>query len=113
LFGNKRLYWRNEAVLYTPWKLLGFHLAPVARVDVAFLGKQHQSLVLSENFYSGFSLALRARNENLIFNTVEARAYFFPKTTPGVDPVRLEIRSNIRIKYPTNLVTAPATAYDP
>jgi hypothetical protein len=113
LFGNKRLYWRNEAVLYTPWKLLGFHLAPVARVDVAFLGKQHQSLLLSENFYSGFSLALRARNENLIFNTVEARAYFFPKTTPGVDPVRLEIRSNIRIKYPTNLVTAPATAYDP
>lgn len=113
LAGNKRFFWRNEVVMYTPWRVLGFHLAPVARVDIAFLGTPGTPLLTREHFFPGFSAALRARNENLIFETVELRVYHFPKPVPGVDPVRIEVRSNIRIKFPTSLVSAPATVYDP
>lgn len=113
LAGAKRLMFRTESVIYTRWKVLGFKLAPVARIDLAYLGEENQPLLRKENFFSGFSAALRARNENLIFNTVEARIYYFPTTVEGIDNVRVEFRANFRIKYPTNLVTAPATVYDP
>lgn len=113
LLGSKRLKLRTEAVIFTPWKLLGFHLAPVANIDLAYLGQEYKPLFDKENFYSGFAAALRARNENLIFNTVEARVYYYPKTVEGIDPWRAEFRVNLRIKYPTELVKAPATVYNP
>ena len=113
LLGSKRLRLRTEAVVFTPWKLLGFHLAPVANIDLAYLGQEYQQLIQKENFYSGFAAALRARNENLIFNTVEAKVYYYPKTVEGIDSWRAEFRVNLRIKYPTELVTAPATVYNP
>jgi hypothetical protein len=113
LAGDQRLTFRTEAVVYTPVKFLGFHLAPVVRVDLAYISSENEKLFQKRNFYSGFSAALRARNENLIFNTVEARIYYYPKTVEGLSQTRLEFRTNLRIKYPTNLVTAPATVYDP
>lgn len=113
LAGDQRLSFRTETVIYTPLKLAGFHLAPVARIDLAYLAKENERLIQRKNFYSGFSAALRARNENLIFNTVEARVYYYPKTVEGLSQTRLEFRTNLRIKYPTNLITAPATVYDP
>ncbi|MBX2915243.1 MAG: hypothetical protein KF856_08245 [Cyclobacteriaceae bacterium] len=113
LQGSQRLYFRTETVVFTPWKLAGFHFAPVTRIDLAYLARENRALFQKQNFYSGFSAALRARNENLIFNTIEARVYFYPKTVEALDPWRFEFRANLRIKYPTNLITAPATVYDP
>jgi hypothetical protein len=113
LYGSKRLRFRTETVFFTPWKLLGFHLAPVTNIDLAFLGQEYQKLIQKSNFYSGFAAALRARNENLIFNTVEARVYYYPKTVEGIDNWRAEFKINLRLKYPTQLVTAPATVYNP
>ncbi|MCW5912758.1 MAG: hypothetical protein KIT62_16935 [Cyclobacteriaceae bacterium] len=113
LWGAQRLTFRTETVVFTPWKLAGFHFAPVARIDLAYLAKENRVLFQKQNFYSGFSAALRARNENLIFNTVEARVYYYPKTVETLEPWRFEFRANLRIKYPTSLVTAPATVYDP
>lgn len=113
LAGDQRLSFRTETVVFTPLKLAGFHLAPVLRIDLAYLAMENERLIQRKNFYSGFSAALRARNENLIFNTVEARVYYYPKTVEGLSETRLEFRTNLRIKYPTNLITAPATVYDP
>ena len=113
LLGSKRLRLRNEVVVFTSWKVLGFHLAPVANIDLAYLGKEYQQLMKKENFYSGFAAALRARNENLIFNTVEAKVYYYPKTVVGIAPWRAEFTVNLRIKYPTGLVTAPSTVFNP
>lgn len=113
LLGAQRLFFRTETVVFLPLKLAGFHFAPVARVDLAYLAKENSALFQKQNFYSGFSAALRARNENLIFNTVEARVYYYPRTVEALEPWRFEFRANLRIKYPTNLVTAPATVYDP
>ncbi|MDZ7649696.1 MAG: hypothetical protein U5K54_22535 [Cytophagales bacterium] len=52
------------------------------------------------------------RNENLIFNTLEAKVYYYPNTVEGIDNWQAEIKIIRRLKYPTNLVTAPATVYN-
>jgi hypothetical protein len=113
LSGARRLIFQTEATVYTPWKILGFRLAPVARMDLAFLAKANGSFFQKSNYFSGHSVALMARNENLIFNTVEARFYYYPRTVENIANTRFELRTNLRIKYPTNLVTPPGTVYDP
>jgi hypothetical protein len=112
LQGSKRLRLRNELVWYTTLKPFGFHLAPVFNIDLAFIGQQYQPLMKKENFYSGFSGGLKARNENLIFNTVELRVFYYPTTVEDINQWQAEIRISKRLKYPTTLVTAPKTIYD-
>ncbi len=113
LFGDRRLIFNTQVIVFTPWKLLGFKFAPIARIDLAYLARQNEVLFQNKNFISGILLGIRARNENLIFNTIEARAIFYPKTVTGVNQFRFDFRTNIRIKYPTTLVFPPATFYDP
>ena len=110
LVGFQRVTMSQEATIFTPWKVLGFHLAPLSRVDLALI-KITKGLFQTQNFFSGFSLGMRARNENLILNTIEARLFYYPKTVEGINHFRFNITTNFVIKYPTNLVSKPATVF--
>ncbi|GHN03095.1 hypothetical protein WSM22_45840 [Cytophagales bacterium WSM2-2] len=110
LVGFQRATISQEVTMFTPWKMLGFRMAPVARVDLALI-KITKGLFQAQNFFSGFSLGLRARNENLIFNTVEARLFYYPKIVERIDHFRFNITTNFRIRYSTNLVNKPSTVF--
>ena len=110
LVGPQRMTLGTETSVFTPWKFLGFRMAIIPRVDLALI-KVSTGLFRSRNFFSGFSLGLRVRNENLIFNTVEARVFYYPTIVEDLGHFRFTIRSNIKIKYPTNLVNKPATVF--
>jgi hypothetical protein len=112
LFGNQRLNLRYQAVLFTPWSLLGFRIAPTARIEFAYLSQVGEKLIQKSNLYTGLSGGFRVRNENLIFNTVEFRAIYYPKTVEGISHIGFNVQANLRIKYPTILVNAPATIYN-
>lgn len=110
LVGLQRVTFGNEVTVFTPLKILGFRIAPVARVDLALI-RRAAPLFKSDNYFSGFSVGLLARNENLILKTIEARVFYYPKTVERVDSFRFNITSNFRIRYPTNLVNKPATVF--
>jgi hypothetical protein len=110
LVGSHRLTMSQEGTVFTPWKVIGFRLAPVARIDLAFIDR-YTGLLRSNNFYTGFSAGLRARNENLVFNTIEARLFYYPKVVEKIEHLRFTVSVNFRIKYPTNLVNKPATVF--
>ncbi len=111
LAGDSRLRARLQALVFTNWKLLGFNFAVVPQFDFAFLGQRNESPI-DGNFFQGYSLGLRTRNENLIFNTVEVRGYFFPTVVENINHFRLNVTASLRIKYPTNLVRAPDTIFN-
>ena len=111
LFGDLRIRTRILAIVFTDWKLLGFNFAVVPQFDFAYLGKQ-EATPINSNFFQGYSLGLRTRNENLIFNTLELRGFFFPNTVESINQFRVNITANIRIKYPTTLVRAPETIFN-
>ncbi|CAN5171176.1 hypothetical protein BH09BAC3_BH09BAC3_31660 [soil metagenome] len=112
LVGTKRLTVSQEAVVFTQSKVLGFRLAPVARLDLAFINNKNTDLLRGENFFAGLSAGLRARNENLIFNTIEARVIYYPKVIEGIDHIQFSVGTNIRIKYSSNLVNPPSTVFN-
>ena len=91
---------------------MGFRIAPTARIEVAFLSQVDEKLIQKSNLYTGFSGGFRVRNENLIFNTVEFRAVYYPKTVEGISHIGFNVQANLRIKYPTILVNEPATIYN-
>jgi hypothetical protein len=111
LVGTQRLTLTQEEIAFTPWKVLGFRTAFVARVDFSLI-QRSGALFQSKNMFYGFSLGLRARNENLIFNTTEVRLFYYPKTVELIEPFRFKVTGNFRIRYPTNLVNKPATVYN-
>lgn len=110
LVGLQRVTFSNEVTVFTPLKILGFRIAPIVRIDLALI-RRAAPLFKSDNLFSGFSLGILARNENLILNTIEARVYYYPRTVEQVDAFRFNITSNFRIRYPTNLVSKPATVF--
>lgn len=109
LRGDAKVRVRLQATVFTPLKILGFHVAVAPQLDGAWLANEHESAV--GNIFQGYSLGVRTRNENLVFNTVELRGYFYPRTVEGIDPVKVSISANLRLKYPTSLVNAPATLF--
>ena len=111
LVGTQRLILSQEEIVFTPWKVLGFRTALVARADLSLI-QRTGALVERQNFFSGFSLGIRARNENLIFNTIEMRLFYYPKTVELIDPFLFKVTTNFRIRYPTNLVNKPSTVFN-
>lgn len=111
LFGNTRLRLRMQSIFFTNWKLIGFNFAVVPQVDLAFLSRSNQSAV-GGKFFQGLSLGLRTRNENLIFNTIELRGFYYPSTVETLDHFGINVNASLRIKYPTTLVRPPETIFD-
>ena len=110
LRGDSRLRARIQVTVFTPLKLAGFRFALAPQLDYALLANNPKDLP-SAALFQGYSLGIRTRNENLVFNTVELRGYFYPRATEGMSATLLEVRSNLRIKYPTSLVRPPATVF--
>ncbi len=110
LVGFQRVTLSQETTVFTPYKFFGFHLAPIVRTDLALI-RRSAALFQWHNFFSGYSIGVRARNENLIFNTIEMRLFYYPETVERLQHFSFSVTTNVRIKYPTNLVNKPATVY--
>lgn len=106
LFGFQRFSMRSETTVFTPLQFLGFRFAPFLSLEGAYL-KQKVPDGSEGNFYWGSTGGVRIRNENLIFGTVEFRAFWYPKTVPGVVPLSFKVTTNVRIKYSGSFVSPP------
>lgn len=105
-FGDHRISAYIESVLYTPYKLFGFRLAPFIYAQGAILAGTDVPLAKAD-IYTGFGGGLRARNENLIFGTIELRAIAFPVAPSGVRQFRINLVSDLRYRYQTRFINAP------
>lgn len=94
LLGNRKAYFRVEATVYTPWNFLGFRFAPFAGANIAWLNctvcEGHNLLV------PGVNVGFRARNENLIFGTMEFRLSYIPETRVTGSQFSFAFRQRLR-----------------
>ncbi len=105
-FGSQRLTIQLETVFYLPYKLWGFQFAPFPYLD--FTGVTPQDAPFSKsNLYTSLGGGIRARNENLVFETIEARAYFFPVAPNNMKGFKVVVNANLRYRYANNYITAP------
>ncbi|HTJ51679.1 MAG TPA: hypothetical protein VL443_19605 [Cyclobacteriaceae bacterium] len=105
--GQQRLGLHTETVMFTNWKLLGFHFAPLIFGDMAFISKNNDQVFYDKPYY-GLGGGMRTRNENLVFGTIEFRGTYFPRVPQGGSHFSVTLRTNLRIKFTGSLINAPS-----
>ncbi|HEY9008988.1 MAG TPA: hypothetical protein VIM75_22790 [Ohtaekwangia sp.] len=107
LYGSQRISLRLETTLFTNWKLIGFRFAPFLSLENAIL-KVVPKTAETHDFFWGTTGGVRIRNENLIFGTIELRAFYFPTAVKGVSEFSFKISTNVRLKYSGRFVNPPS-----
>jgi hypothetical protein len=107
VLGTKRLHAGYEMVLYSPWRLLGFRIAPILFADVAMIAAENKTLFYGKPFL-GIGAGIRTRNENLVFGTIELKCFYYPHVVEDISQFKISVTSNLRIKYSASFVKAPS-----
>lgn len=105
-YGTKRLSIQLETEFYLKHKFLGFKFAPFPYADFTIITPEHLPYSKSD-LYTSIGGGVRARNENLVFQTIEVRAYYFPIAPVNMKGFKVILTSNIRFRYSSNYVSAP------
>ncbi|HPF02875.1 MAG TPA: hypothetical protein PLV06_01300 [Bacteroidales bacterium] len=103
--GTQRLSLSLETVLFTPRNILGFRLSVFAFSDLAFLFGTNEILKNGEAL-SSVGIGIRARNDNLVFKTLQIRFSFFP-VLPDFSKVNYILFSGEQLLKPDNFDPGP------
>jgi len=103
---STRLTANYESVFYNTWKFFGFNFAPFCFTNLSYLKEQHMS-ISSGDIYSALGAGVRTRNENLVFGTMEFKAFYFPRTQNNMSPWNVIFSTALQYKYNSQLVKKP------
>lgn len=104
-----RLSVNGESVFYNTWKFFGFSFAPFAFANVSYL-KSIGGNVFKGDVFTAVGSGIRTRNENLIFGTIELKAYYFPRSGISTNPWNVTFNTNLRFKYNSQFIKRPDLA---
>jgi hypothetical protein len=104
--GIQRISAGTETSMYTRWSLLGFKIGFFGFGRATLMTPEHTSL-LKGTVFPAVGGGMRARNENLIFGTIETRFTWFPRTLYDVNNISLTVYSNLRVRFTGSFVQAP------
>jgi hypothetical protein len=111
-FGNGDLpgYMRTtakvESVFYSPFTIASFRFAPFVFYNASLFTPKKSDFVAS-SLYSSIGGGIRTRNESLIFGTIELRGYFFPAKNFYGESFKIELNTELKFKYNSQLVGRP------
>ena len=97
---------KMESVFYNTTKYLGFRFAPFVFSD-AVMVKPIKMNLNKIDIFTAIGGGVRTRNENLVFGTVELKAYYFPRVIGGMNRFKVDLNSNIRFKFKSNFISRP------
>ncbi|HEY2721517.1 MAG TPA: hypothetical protein VGI82_07320 [Chitinophagaceae bacterium] len=96
--GDTRITLKMESVFFTPWSLANFRFAPFVFVNLCRFNPLDRQFPHSD-WYNSLGAGVRTRNESLIFQTMELRAFYFPQTNFLGERWRVEVNTNIRFRF--------------
>lgn len=102
---TQRISFGFESSLFTHWSLIGFRITPFS----SFYWAKLKCLTCENKYqnYTGISLGMRIRNENLIFGTMEIKGTFIPNDDEGHSKFAFGFRKNLRFRKSDIFVAAP------
>jgi hypothetical protein len=103
---STRISFNGETVFYNTWKLVGFSFAPFTFANVSYL-KIIGSNIKTGDIYTALGGGVRTRNENLVFGTMELKAYYYPRTTGTMSQWNVTFNTDLRFKYTSQLIKRP------
>jgi hypothetical protein len=107
LAGDTRITLKAESVFFTPWELAKFRFAPFVFAHLCLFTPTEEKFSQSK-WYNSIGAGVRTRNESLVFQTMELRAFYFPNRNFLGEHWRLEFNSNVRFNYSRLFEKKPA-----
>ncbi|MFM1775158.1 MAG: hypothetical protein RJA53_768 [Bacteroidota bacterium] len=95
-----------ESVYYNTVKYYGFSFAPFMFVNSSYI-KLIGEAVDKGSIYTALGLGCRTRNENLVFGTIELKAYYYPRTISNMTPLNVSLTTGLRFRYNSQLIRRP------
>jgi len=105
--GDTRITLKAESVFFTPWELAKFRFAPFVFAHLCLFTPTEEKFAQSK-WYNSIGAGVRTRNESLVFQTMEFRAFYFPNKNFVGEHWRLEFNSNVRFTYSRLFEKKPA-----
>ena len=105
--GDTRITLKAESVFFTPWELAKFRFAPFVFTHLCLFTPTEEKFSQSK-WYNSIGAGIRTRNESLVFQTMEFRAFYFPNRNFVGEHWRLEFNSNVRFTYSRLFEKKPA-----
>jgi hypothetical protein len=95
-----------ESVYYNKVKYYGFSFAPFMFVNSSYI-KLIGEAVEKGSIYTALGLGCRTRNENLVFGTIELKAYYYPRTISNMTPLNISLATGLKFRYNSQLIRRP------
>ena len=95
-----------ESVYYNKVKYYGFSFAPFIFVNSSYI-KLIGEDIQKGSIYTALGLGCRTRNENLVFGTIELKAYYYPRTISNMTPLNVSLTTGLRFRYNSQLIRKP------
>jgi len=95
-----------ESVYYNMVKYYGFSFAPFMFVNSSYI-KLIGEAIEKGSIYTALGLGCRTRNENLVFGTIELKAYYYPRTISNMTPLNISLTTGLRFRYNSQLIRRP------
>lgn len=77
--GTRRVAFNYESSLFTPVSFLGFRLALVNFLDIAWLSDGNHSNPFDSRPYQGYGIGIRFRNEYMALSTIQLLIGYYPQ----------------------------------
>ncbi len=104
---STRVSFNLESVFYNTWKFFGFSFAPFTFTNISYLKQSGLANFSKGDIYTAVGAGARTRNENLVFGTMELRAFYFPRATGNLTPWNISFTSNLIYKYNSQFIKKP------
>jgi len=106
ILAASRISCNLEQVYYNTVKYYGFSFAPFVFVNSSYI-KLIGEAIKNGSIYTAIGIGCRTRNENLVFGTIELKAFYYPRTLSSMNPLNISITTGLRFKYNSQLIHRP------
>ncbi|MCX6205025.1 MAG: hypothetical protein NTZ19_02085 [Bacteroidetes bacterium] len=103
---STRITGNYESVFYNTWKFFGFSFAPFGFTNISYL-RSNGSTFKEGDIYTSVGAGVRTRNENLVFGTMELRAFYYPRAVGTMNVWNIVFNTALRFKYNSQYIAKP------
>jgi hypothetical protein len=106
VYGRQRFVAGTETTAWFPFPILGFRIQSFLNLSLGQVGMD-KDYIFNNRFYGGIGGGVRIKNENLIFKTLELRAFYYPEPPADIPTIVLDMSLYFEMKFSQSPISSP------
>jgi hypothetical protein len=107
VYGRQRIVAGTETTTWFPFPVYGFRIQSFLTFQAAQVGMS-KDYIFDNRLYGAVGTGIRIKNENLVFKTLELRAFYYPNAPADISKIVLDMSLYFQLKFAQSPVGAPS-----